>query len=359
MTSPRILLVDDEHQVSRMLRTSLELSRQNYTVIDVPSGEEALLELARGPVDLLVADIRLPGISGLELLEKVRQLNPKARAIIVTGHPTEEAREKADSLGVIAFLTKPIRTSYFLEAVHRALETKGETVPQVLESEKAFMAEWLLAMQRELVAEATFLLDDKGQVVVQAGELSNIDLKAALPSLMTAFSAGLKVSNLLDRPMPENFQYFDGSPYDFYLASVGPYYALVIAFRDQQEPGKIAAVLQYSRRAASDLLNALYNVQERPSPSQSAPPEILEMRPKPPISKPQTPSTSSSPPEEQIASDIELDKPPMTKEEAGQFWDTAIQEAVTKDDRSGDVMTYEEARKQGLLKGADPDEDQA
>ena len=58
MTAPRILLVDDQRQVSRMLRASLELSGQDYNVADVASAEEALIELSRGPIDLLGTDVR-------------------------------------------------------------------------------------------------------------------------------------------------------------------------------------------------------------------------------------------------------------------------------------------------------------
>jgi CheY-like chemotaxis protein len=344
MTIPRILLVDDERQVSHMLRSSLEYSGLEYVIIDVPSGEEAVLELTRGPVDLLVADLRLPGMTGFELLEQVQQLNPSAKAIMITGHPTEEAKERAKELGVIAFLAKPIRTSYFLEAVNRALQGRGSTAPAegILEEEMAFMAEWLLSMQKELGAEATLLLDNRGQVVVEAGDLANVDLTAALPSLMAAYSAGVKVSQMLDCQVPGNFQYFEGDKIDFYLASVGAYYALVILFRGKQPVDHMSAVVHYCRRTANDLLVALYNIEKGlpvPSPAQGPAPV-------------QNLSPGASEHAEPKTQDLESAASSLNEQDAEGFWDQAVSGSVTASEEDGDVLTYEEARRRGLL----PDE---
>lgn len=338
MTIPRILLVDDERQVSHMLRSSLEYSGQEFVVVDVPSGEEALLELTRGPVDLLVADLRLPGMTGFELLERVQELNPSARAIMITGHPTEEAKEKAKELGVIAFLAKPIRTSYFLEAVNRAIEgrTTAAPVKGVLEEEKAFMAEWLLSMQKELGAEATLLLDNRGEIVVEAGDLANVDLTATMPSLMAAYSAGVKVSRTLDCQVPGNFQYFEGEQIDFYLASVGAYYALVTLFRGKQPVDQMSAVVHYCRRTAADLLVALYNIEKGLSP---APGPMQAKIPDAPPPEPASPEPL----------DLESAAGSLDKQNAEEFWEQAVSDGAKQNDDDGDILTYEEARKRGLL----------
>ena len=65
---PRILIVDDQRDITRMLRLAVEALGRGYSVADVPSAEEALLEVRRAAVDLLITDLRLPGISGLELI---------------------------------------------------------------------------------------------------------------------------------------------------------------------------------------------------------------------------------------------------------------------------------------------------
>ncbi|TFH37692.1 MAG: response regulator, partial [Anaerolineales bacterium] len=127
MANPRILLVDDHKAVSRMLRSSIELSGWECTVIDVSSAEDAMLEVGRGPVDLVVSDIKLPGMSGIELVRNVRKIHPEARAILITGHSTAPIRKQVEELGVVALLKKPIGTSLFLEAVALVLRARGET----------------------------------------------------------------------------------------------------------------------------------------------------------------------------------------------------------------------------------------
>jgi two-component system response regulator AtoC len=101
MANPRILLVDDHKDVSRMLRSSIELSGWECTVIDVSSAEDAMQEVGRGPVDLVVSDIKLPGMSGIELVRNVRSIHPEARAILITGHSTAPIRKQVEELGAI------------------------------------------------------------------------------------------------------------------------------------------------------------------------------------------------------------------------------------------------------------------
>ncbi len=72
MAGPRILIVDDQREIARVLQSSLEGLEHELEISLAMSGEEAILELTRGDIDLLVADVRLPGISGLELMEKFK-----------------------------------------------------------------------------------------------------------------------------------------------------------------------------------------------------------------------------------------------------------------------------------------------
>ena len=343
MGAPRIIIVDNDHRVSNTLRSNLQLSGQDFTIVDAPSGEEALLELSRGGVDLMVTDLVLPGISGLELLEKARTESPDARAIIVTGSPSVEARDRAEELGVIAFLTKPIRTSHFLEAVSRALELKDEDGAHSAEEEREFIAQWLMSMQTELEAEATFLVDARGEIVVEAGEIDAVDLRMALPSLMSAFEAGVEISGVLQKEVPANFMYFDGESYDFYQASVGADHALVIVFESKKGAKQIGAVLQYSRQAATDLVSGLYSVGEAKvttSTSRSGDKEENEA----------TERSGDVPSKEVKESDLESAANTVSKKGAEDFWD----EANEKSDGTGPIdenmLTFDEARKRGLLR---------
>jgi DNA-binding NarL/FixJ family response regulator len=340
MPTPRLLIVDTDHQVSNTLRSSLLLSGQRITIIEAPSGEEALLEVHRGGIDLLVTDLNLPGMSGLELLERVRKANPDARAIVVTGRPTEEARRRAADLGVIAFLNKPIRTSHFLEAVSRGLSLASGNGAEAAESEREFVAEWLMAMQRELGAEATFLLDNRGGIVVEAGQIGAVDLRSAIPAFMAALAAGLKISELLKSKAPTNFMYFDGERYDVYLTSAGTDHALAIVFEAMKGVKQIGAVLQYSRQAASDLVAGLYSMGEVSMKGSRAGSPREKKRVPPPK---ETPTKDIRPP------DLESVAGSVNKQDAEKYWDAASEKTGDTGPIDESTLSYDEARRRGLF----------
>ena len=80
-----VLIVDDQRTFSRLLRSALEMIGQGLLVSEAQSGEEGILEASRTRVDLLVADFRLPGINGVELIKKFRVINPDGKVIMVSG----------------------------------------------------------------------------------------------------------------------------------------------------------------------------------------------------------------------------------------------------------------------------------
>jgi CheY-like chemotaxis protein len=331
MRAPRILLVDDERQVSRMLRTALELSGRDCVVVDVPSGEEALLELNRGPVDLLVTDLKLPGISGLQLLVRLREINPEARSILITGHPTPEARAQAEAMGVIAFLPKPLSTNFFLEAVDRALQLSRprETLVRVSDEGKAAMANRLMGVLGELGAIAAYVIDENGKLVVQAGDLADVNLKAALGSLTLAFRSGLKVSQVLGALLPSDFQYFDGDVHDVYLTNVGSFYGLLVVFDGKQSPTRMGEVYKTLRTTSEDILTALSRIGSGGSGESSG-------------GKRKGTSPLTPPPE------LAPKGKPLPKE-VEDFWDQAVAGSEGGAASEGS-MSFDEAQKRGLLK---------
>ena len=117
----RILIVDDDREQARALKMSLELVEQKIQVIDVPSGEEAMLEIGRDPFDLLVADYHLPGMTGVELIKKLRKKSPELKALIITGTPLEKVRKEMGDLEISDFIQKPIDAGIFINAVIAAV----------------------------------------------------------------------------------------------------------------------------------------------------------------------------------------------------------------------------------------------
>lgn len=118
----KILIADDEHYV--LESTMRHLRGRGYDVVGAESGAEALKRIAGEPFDLLLLDIKMPGISGLELLREARRINPEIMAIIVTGYGSVENAIEAMELGALGFVRKPVPIEELSAAIEEAL-TRG------------------------------------------------------------------------------------------------------------------------------------------------------------------------------------------------------------------------------------------
>src|SRR5688500_1085712 len=123
MSSDRTLLVADDDPG---LRESLErtLSREGYRVVLAPDGQAALERLQGGGVDLIVTDLKMPGLTGLELLRAAKAIAPDIDVILLTAFGTVEEAVKAMKDGAYDFLTKPFRREQLLKLIDKALERR-------------------------------------------------------------------------------------------------------------------------------------------------------------------------------------------------------------------------------------------
>jgi two-component system response regulator PilR (NtrC family) len=120
--SKRILVVDDEESSAFLLSENLAELGPEYRVETACSSEEALQKIAAEPFDLVITDLRMPGVDGLELLERVRAAHPQTWVILTTAYGSEEVEARAHSLGVYRYMAKPFLIEDLLDAVREALE---------------------------------------------------------------------------------------------------------------------------------------------------------------------------------------------------------------------------------------------
>jgi excisionase family DNA binding protein len=116
---PRVLVVDDEASIRELLSKTLALAE--YEVDTAPDGRTAIERLRLGHYDLLIADLKMPGLDGLSLIREAKRLNADLPVIIITGFSTESSAIEAVNLGVAGYLTKPFRVPQVLAAAARAL----------------------------------------------------------------------------------------------------------------------------------------------------------------------------------------------------------------------------------------------
>ncbi len=118
----RILAVDDERNVVESIKKALE--RVGYSVEVAASAEAAQARLERGPVDLVVCDIKLPGMDGMALLEHIKQSCPGTIVVMITGYATIESAVAAIKLGATDYLPKPFSPDQLRHVIARAMEQK-------------------------------------------------------------------------------------------------------------------------------------------------------------------------------------------------------------------------------------------
>ncbi len=119
-TNPSILLVDDEPQILNTLQKYL--SRENYTIYTAKDAEEALAQYKKHAPQIILTDIRMPGKSGLELLEEIRLTDTETEIIVVTGHGDLDSAIAALKLNASDFILKPIDFEVILMTLDRALQ---------------------------------------------------------------------------------------------------------------------------------------------------------------------------------------------------------------------------------------------
>jgi two-component system probable response regulator PhcQ len=118
-----VLLVDDEPSIRETLTRTLR--REPYEIVDAASGQEALRTLASKRVDVVVADERMPGMTGTELLSRIRESYPDVMRIMLTGHASLDAAIRAINEGeVYRFLTKPCNPADLAMTIRRAIQHK-------------------------------------------------------------------------------------------------------------------------------------------------------------------------------------------------------------------------------------------
>ncbi len=133
-----ILFVDDEKGVREGWKRFL--SAENRTVTTAEDGESAISGLSRRPIDLVISDLRMPGVDGLDVLEWVHEHKPETRFVLITGYGSDEVEQRARSLGAFGYLQKPVLPDQLAEIAEAALRGEPSSWEGAVQEEPA-MAE--------------------------------------------------------------------------------------------------------------------------------------------------------------------------------------------------------------------------
>lgn len=342
----RVLIVDDQREVSRLLKSALETIEQGLDVAEAPSGEEAILDARRKQADLLVADFRLPGITGVELMKKFRALNPQIKIILISGVSDPRLLKEVQTAGADAFFPKPISIADFLDTVERLLgmartivkaEAKPPFEPPFEEEADVSLGSVLVSLRKDLNAQAAVFIDTLGHVQAEAGQLPDPNTTVSLiSSLMGMFNAAQKVATLLNHA-GSHLHLFDSDELDGVFIPVGPTHALLVVGKGLADAHQLADNLERIFTARAQLIHTLKSIgiaiEPIGSEGKAAQRSAIE----------ETFTQPENLPRDFLEIFNQIGKKAA---DADAFWDIVVEKGTTYTEP--DKLTYEQASKLGL-----------
>jgi DNA-binding NtrC family response regulator len=124
MEKIKVMLVDDEEEFVSTL--SSRIKKRGFSSSVAITGEQALQFVDDQVPDVMVLDLKMPGIDGMEVLKRVKKSYPKVKVIILTGHGSEKNKTEAFSLGAFGYLQKPVKIDELIEQIMRAYKSGKE-----------------------------------------------------------------------------------------------------------------------------------------------------------------------------------------------------------------------------------------
>jgi two-component system response regulator (stage 0 sporulation protein F) len=350
---PCVLLVDDQRDIVRLLHSTLQTLGHKLDIVDAPSGEEALLEASRRKVDLLVADYLLPGISGVELMRKIKVRNPDMKVIFISGMTERKARDEMLNAGAIAIFDKPIPLADFLDAVERGLGLVRTIFPpessREAETHRQSLSELLGGFRQKIKADAVFLISDRARVLARAGDLYDSSMEVSLLSaLMAIYSASLKVARFIRQENLENYHVFRGGDHDLLLIPVDTTHALLLAGKELAKSDRILQTVEGMLFVRGDIENVLRSLGVAPEPVGTETAVPAEEASETSLMF----ESEVAEPEPEVDIDALFASASKTSkvQDLDAFWDDAV-EKTGSIPINRDVITYEDARKLGFDPG--------
>jgi CheY-like chemotaxis protein len=388
MPLKRVLIVEDSIDVGRFYQDTILTAYPGVLTTFTPSAEEAILEASRYNYELLITDVRLPGMSGFDLARKIRLRQPDIRILIITGLSIDPSlRQLSESVKADLLLPKPVGVGDFLAAVENMtgetprfsaaeVETAGrvprkktggmrrsalddprvetQSVPpqkaptkplragrgaaapaQEPESSPPLLGALLADLRGSLGALAAILLDDQGRVAAQAGDWPEPGLEEQLvPGLMAGLSSLSKISAQLREGLPAAAHALRGKTFDMAFAPVGRF-AVLVFLRSSNSALRLALAFEHLLTVQDQLAQALegmgLNIRPLPEASLPAPEPQSETQllPAPAAAPDETEPPSELQPEESaslaaLAALLGPNQAVPLTKDANDYWDNLV-----------------------------------
>ena len=249
-----ILVVDDEPHTRDFICDGLSALGITDNAVGVATADEALVAVNHQQPDLVITDVRMPGLNGLDLARYIRQTYPDVKVIVVTGYSTRDIEKTALALSVTALLKKPF-----------GLETLGDIVRQALNVSTSKVnvesSAWIIEplqrqlniLKRDTGALWVGLLTLAGQALVQT---EHVDELSKLTNDAT-FQSWPHLLNQTQVHGGPNLLYVESQPYDIYLTSLNGQHSLALIYDRRWQTNRIGAVWLTTKQALPEITRLL------------------------------------------------------------------------------------------------------
>ena len=256
-TQKRILLVDDEEQVLFVVSESLGKLGAEAEIVTAGNGEEAFEKIKESFFDLVITDLKMPKMDGVQLTEAVKAFSPETQVIWMTAFGNNSIRAKAQAMDVRHFLLKPLDVADIRKIAKEALQTtlerkKKEALP-LLDGEDG-VKKRIDQLKNDTDAFAIFLITMAGNVLESTGVTKDLDVNTLSALIAGNFMASSEIAKMLGRESNFRLSYHESDQHNIYSYGVGENYLLVTVFGGEVRPG---VVWFYAQRAATDLAEIL------------------------------------------------------------------------------------------------------
>ncbi len=358
-----ILIVDDDIELGNLLAKAVSDMSDSYHVRVARDVDEAMVQVRKSqtldnPFDLVITDIKMTGLSGLELLEAMHTIAPDTKTIAMTAYNSSDIADRAKELNVRAYLTKPFIISEFRQIVRDTLappeSAKAETAAkgataqtqaqtrvqvQVPANVKTSLTRELASLRTMTGAAMTILMHESGSVVAVDSPESESDMVNLCATLVNAQSAVIQqMGQTFDQRLQFRQSYFGTESLRLCAYRLNTDFTTAVLFGPTVKEGQ---VWYYLRDVSDTLNNLLVDAKlEAPPTAQAA----SRPQTKKPARKTKTRETlpPAEPAQEiDLASLDEID----WDETPDMDWNAVVQET----DQGMDGLSFEEAQQRGLL----------
>lgn len=271
MGQKHILIVDDDSSILRMLEFGLKKLGPNYQISTAENMTSALQQIEQNPIDLIITDYMMPGMTGVDLVRAVRRISPATQVVLMTAYGTNKLRDTTDNLHIDGYLNKPFTMDQIRDIVRQSaipvveapssppdgIYTLDETAsgfgPASVDDKPAeyvSVAEHLHQLQINAGSRVVMLINNQGMSVQVVGEITPSKISQICELVAGNHYGPAKLAHLLDNKRPFKASFYEGDSYNLYVCDVNGKCLLAVVFDVKLRPG---VVWFYTKQTASAL----------------------------------------------------------------------------------------------------------